>query len=76
MPAEWGEPVPIDTLFIAAVVAAIASHPDMNATVDGDDVVHHGCVHMGMAVDGPEGLIVPVVHDADRLSLREHQHQG
>jgi pyruvate dehydrogenase E2 component (dihydrolipoamide acetyltransferase) len=58
-------------LLIGAVAAALAAHPRMRVTVEGDAVRLHDHINIGMAVALDEGLIVPVVHDADRKSLRE-----
>jgi pyruvate dehydrogenase E2 component (dihydrolipoamide acetyltransferase) len=43
----------------------------MNVSVDGDDLVYHSEINLGMAVALEEGLIVPVIRSADRLSLKE-----
>ncbi len=59
--------------FIArAVCDAIADFPNINASIDGDDMIIHRRVNLGIAVDlGLDGLIVPVVKDAHRKSLRD-----
>ncbi len=54
---------------IKMVVEALKENPTLNATWGGDKIILKKRVHMGIAVAGPEGLIVPVVHDADRLSI-------
>jgi 2-oxoisovalerate dehydrogenase E2 component (dihydrolipoyl transacylase) len=54
---------------IKMVVEALKENPALNATWGGDKIILKKRVHMGIAVAGPEGLIVPVVHDADRLSI-------
>jgi 2-oxoglutarate dehydrogenase E2 component (dihydrolipoamide succinyltransferase) len=58
--------------FVArATIDALAQHPYLNAHVDDDGLDVHHAVHLGIAVDlGYEGLVVPVVRDADRLRLR------
>jgi 2-oxoglutarate dehydrogenase complex dihydrolipoamide succinyltransferase (E2) component len=63
--------VPITNLaFVArATVAALQDHPVLNASVDGEDLVHHHDVNLGIAVALDDGLIVPVIHKAQRLSL-------
>ncbi|MCC6222500.1 MAG: 2-oxo acid dehydrogenase subunit E2 [Thermoleophilia bacterium] len=61
--------VPLDGLLGAAAVAALRGFPELNATVEGEDLVVHRFVDLGMAVAGPEGLVVPVVRDADSLSV-------
>jgi 2-oxoisovalerate dehydrogenase E2 component (dihydrolipoyl transacylase) len=54
---------------IKMVVEALKEIPTLNATWGGDKIILKKRVHMGIAVAGPEGLIVPVVHNADRLSI-------
>jgi 2-oxoglutarate dehydrogenase E2 component (dihydrolipoamide succinyltransferase) len=58
-------------LFARAVVHALREMPIVNAQIDGDDIVYHRRVHLGIAVSTPRGLVVPVVRDADTLSLAE-----
>jgi pyruvate/2-oxoglutarate dehydrogenase complex dihydrolipoamide acyltransferase (E2) component len=56
--------------FIAeATVAALAEFPILNSSIDGDEVVHHDDVNLGIAVALEDGLIVPVIPQAQRLSL-------
>ena len=56
--------------FVArATVEALAHHPILNASVDGDELVHHDDVNLGIAVALDDGLIVPVIPKAQRLSL-------
>jgi 2-oxoglutarate dehydrogenase E2 component (dihydrolipoamide succinyltransferase) len=57
------------SLFGRACVLALVDVPILNARIDGDDIVHHRHVHLGIAVSTSRGLVVPVVRDADRLSL-------
>lgn len=59
------------SLFARAVVLALGEFPVLNARIDGGDIVYHRAVHLGIAVATPRGLVVPVVRDADRLSLAE-----
>ena len=68
---EAGSPVPLDAVLMAALVAALADHPMMNARLDGDDIVYYDRYDIGVAVDAPDGLTVPVVRAADRLSAPE-----
>jgi 2-oxoglutarate dehydrogenase E2 component (dihydrolipoamide succinyltransferase) len=58
-------------LFVRACVAALREFPAVNAEIDGDEIVYKHFVHMGIAVGGPNGLVVPVVRDADRMSVVE-----
>ena len=59
-----GAKVPIEALLIKAVIPALAAYPELNATIDGDDLVIHGSYDIGIAVDTPDGLMVAVIHDA------------
>jgi 2-oxoglutarate dehydrogenase E2 component (dihydrolipoamide succinyltransferase) len=55
--------------FVKAVVQALREIPEVNAELDGDDLVYKNYYHIGVAVGTEKGLVVPVVRDADRLSL-------
>ena len=57
------------SLFGHAVVLALRDVPIVNASIDGDDVVYHRHVNLGIAVGTPRGLVVPVVRNADALSI-------
>ncbi len=59
------------SLFTKAVVEALKRMPAVNASIDGNDVVYHGYFDIGIAVSTERGLVVPVVRDADQLSLAE-----
>jgi 2-oxoglutarate dehydrogenase E2 component (dihydrolipoamide succinyltransferase) len=61
------------SLFGRACLLALAEVPILNARIDGDEVVYHRHVHLGIAVSTPRGLVVPVVRDADRLRFAELQ---
>ena len=56
---------------IKAVVAALKKYPEFNASLDGDQLVLKQYYHVGFAADTPNGLVVPVVRDADQKSLIE-----
>lgn len=56
---------------LRAAALALREHPDLNATLEDDGLVLHDAIDIGLAVDAPEGLIVPVLRGVDRLSLRE-----
>lgn len=60
-----GDPV------IRAAALALRAHPELNASFDDDAVVRHTRVNLGLGIIGPEGLMVVVVRDPDRLSIRE-----
>ena len=57
------------SFFVKACVAALKEFPAVNAEIDGDEIVYKHFVHMGIAVGGPSGLVVPVLRDADKLSF-------
>ena len=57
--------------FVKAVCAALAEFPAVNAEIDGDDIVYKNFVNMGIAVGGANGLVVPVIRDADQKSIAE-----
>jgi 2-oxoglutarate dehydrogenase E2 component (dihydrolipoamide succinyltransferase) len=59
------------SFFVKACVAALQEFPAVNAEIDGDEIVYKHFVHMGIAVGGPSGLVVPVIRDADRMSFAE-----
>ncbi len=57
------------SFFVKACCHALNEVPDVNAEIDGKDVVYKNFVHMGVAVGTPTGLVVPVVRDADQMSF-------
>ena len=57
------------SLFVKAAITALKEIPAVNAEIDGTDTVYKNYYHVGVAVGSPQGLVVPVVRDADRLSL-------
>jgi 2-oxoglutarate dehydrogenase E2 component (dihydrolipoamide succinyltransferase) len=59
------------SFFVKACVVALKEFPAVNAEIDGDDIVYKHFVHMGIAVGGPSGLVVPVLKSADRMSFAE-----
>jgi pyruvate/2-oxoglutarate dehydrogenase complex dihydrolipoamide acyltransferase (E2) component len=60
-------------LIVRAAVLAARDHPNVNASIDleREEITLHGHYHVGIATAGPDGLTVPVVHDADQRSLAE-----
>ena len=69
--AETGSRVPLDALLVALLVAVLRDHPVMNARLDGDEIEYFDRYDIGVAVDTPEGLMVPVVRAADTLGVPE-----
>ena len=66
-----GFKVSFNDVILKAVATALTQHPDVNAHWLGDRIRRFGGVHLGMAVATDDGLIVPVIFDADRKGLRE-----
>ena len=63
------------SFFIRASVEALKRFPSVNASIDGSDIVYHGYQDIGVAVGSPRGLVVPVIRDADSLTLAELEDQ-
>jgi 2-oxoglutarate dehydrogenase E2 component (dihydrolipoamide succinyltransferase) len=59
------------SFFVKAALAALRKYPVLNASVDGTDIVYHGYFDIGIAVGSPRGLVVPIVRNADQLSLAD-----
>ena len=57
--------------FVKAAVAALKKFPVLNASVDGSDIVYHGYFDIGIAVGSPRGLVVPIIRDADQMSIAQ-----
>ncbi len=57
--------------FVKAAVHALKKFPIVNASIDGADIVYHGYFDIGIAVGSPRGLVVPIIRDADQLSIAE-----
>lgn len=63
------------SFFTRAAIEALKKFPVINASVDGDSIVYHGYFDIGIAVSSPKGLVVPIVRDADSLSLANIESQ-
>lgn len=57
------------SFFIKAATEALRRFPDVNASIDGDDIVYHGYYDIGVAVSSDRGLVVPVLRDTEQMSL-------
>ncbi len=57
--------------FVKAACAALQKFPVINASVDGNDIVYHGYIDIGIAVGSPRGLVVPIIRNADQLSIAD-----
>ncbi|MFC5461977.1 2-oxoglutarate dehydrogenase complex dihydrolipoyllysine-residue succinyltransferase [Massilia niabensis] len=68
---EHGVKLGFMSFFVKAAVAALKKYPILNASVDGNDIVYHGYFDIGIAVGSPRGLVVPILRNADQLSIAE-----
>jgi 2-oxoglutarate dehydrogenase E2 component (dihydrolipoamide succinyltransferase) len=68
---EHGVKLGFMSFFVKAAVAALKKYPVINASVDGNDIVYHGYFDIGIAVGSPRGLVVPILRDADQMSLAQ-----
>ncbi|MBP7547476.1 MAG: 2-oxoglutarate dehydrogenase complex dihydrolipoyllysine-residue succinyltransferase, partial [Corallincola sp.] len=59
------------SFYVKAVVEALKRYPEVNAALDGDDIVYHNYFDISIAVSTPRGLVTPVLRDADQLSMAE-----
>jgi len=69
--AQDGRKYSVNDFVLAAVAKALARHRNMLVSLEGDEIVHKESVNLGMAVSVENGLLVPVIVDADRLTLAE-----
>ncbi|MHB8353910.1 MAG: 2-oxoglutarate dehydrogenase complex dihydrolipoyllysine-residue succinyltransferase [Burkholderiales bacterium] len=68
---EHGVKLGFMSFFVKAVVAGLKKYPVVNASVDGSDIVYHGYFDIGIAVGSTRGLVVPILRDADQLSIAD-----
>ena len=68
---EHGVKLGFMSFFVKAAVAALKKYPIVNASVDGNDIVYHGYFDIGIAVGSPRGLVVPILRNADQMSIAE-----
>jgi 2-oxoglutarate dehydrogenase E2 component (dihydrolipoamide succinyltransferase) len=68
---EHGVKLGFMSFFVKAAVHALKKFPLVNASIDGNDIVYHGYFDIGIAVGSPRGLVVPILRNADQLSLAE-----
>mgnify|MGYP000921071150 CR=1 FL=1 len=57
--------------FVKAVIEALKRYPAVNGSIDGNDIIYHGYYDIGIAVASPRGLVVPILRDADQMSLAD-----
>ena len=63
------------SFYIKAVVEALKRYPEVNASIDGDDIVYHNYFDISIAVSTPRGLVTPVLRNCDKLSMAEIEKQ-
>jgi len=68
---EEGHPYTVTDFIMQALIATLSEFKDVNSTTDGKSIWWHSKVHLGLAVSLEKGLVVPVIRDADDLSVRE-----
>jgi 2-oxoglutarate dehydrogenase E2 component (dihydrolipoamide succinyltransferase) len=68
---EHGVKLGFMSFFVKAAVAALKKYPVINASVDGNDIVYHGYFDIGIAVGSPRGLVVPILRNADQMTIAE-----
>lgn len=68
---EHGVKLGFMSFFVKAAVHALKKFPLINASIDGNDIVYHGYFDIGIAVGSPRGLVVPILRNADQMSLAD-----
>ena len=68
---EHGVKLGFTSFFVKAAVHALKKFPVVNASIDGTDIVYHGYYDIGIAVGSPRGLVVPILRNADQLTLAD-----
>jgi 2-oxoglutarate dehydrogenase E2 component (dihydrolipoamide succinyltransferase) len=68
---KHGVKLGFSSFFVKAAIMALQKFPVVNASVDGTDVIYHGYFDIGMAIGSERGLVVPILRDADQLSLAD-----
>jgi len=72
---EHGVKLGFMSFFVKAAVHALKKYPLVNASIDGSDIVYHGYYDIGIAVGSPRGLVVPILRDADQMSIADIEKQ-
>ncbi len=68
---EYGVKLGFMSFFVKAAVEALKKFPAVNASIDGNDIVYHGYYDIGIAVSGPSGLVVPILRNAEDMTLAQ-----
>lgn len=72
---DYGVKLGFMSFFVKATVEALKKYPVLNASMDGKDILYHEAYHIGIAVDSPRGLVVPVLRNAETMSFAEVEKQ-
>jgi 2-oxoglutarate dehydrogenase E2 component (dihydrolipoamide succinyltransferase) len=72
---KHGVKLGFSSFFVKAAVYALQKFPVVNASVDGTDIIYHGYYDIGVAIGSERGLVVPIIRDADKLSLADIEKQ-
>ncbi len=68
---EHGVRLGLMSFFVKAAIAALKRFPIVNASIDGNDIVYHGYYDIGIAISSPRGLVVPIMRDANLMTIAE-----
>jgi len=63
------------SFFVKAAIEGLRRFPELNASIDGNEIVYHGFFDIGIAVSSPRGLVVPILRDADRMAMADIEGQ-
>ncbi len=72
---KHGVKLGFSSFFVKAAVTALQKFPLVNASIDGADIIYHGYYDIGVAIGSERGLVVPIIRDADKLSLADIEKQ-
>ncbi len=72
---KHGVKLGFSSFFVKAAVLALQKFPIVNSSVDGTDIIYHGYFDIGVAIGSERGLVVPILRDADKLSLADIEHR-
>jgi 2-oxoglutarate dehydrogenase E2 component (dihydrolipoamide succinyltransferase) len=72
---KHGVKLGFSSFFVKAAVSALQQFPVVNASIDGEDIIYHGYYDIGVAIGSERGLVVPIIRDADKLSMADIEKQ-
>ena len=72
---KHGVKLGFSSFFVKAALLALQKFPIVNASIDGTDIIYHGYFDIGVAIGSERGLVVPIIRDADKLSLADIEKQ-